>query len=86
MTKLTLSMDEEVVATAKRLARHHRTSVSAMLTNVVKAMAAQEQRQPAIPPDSVVARLTGIIKAPAGKSDRELLAEALADRYEVGHP
>ena len=37
MTKLTLSMDEEVVATAKRIARRHNQSVSAMFSNLVRA-------------------------------------------------
>lgn len=84
MTKLTLSMDEEVVATAKRIARRHKQSVSAMFSNVVKAMAAQEE--PATgdaPPDSITARLTGIVRLPEGRSDRELVTEALVDRYEV---
>ena len=82
MTKLTLSMDEEVIATAKRVARRHRQSVSAMFSSVVRAMAAQEER-PAVdaPPDSITARLTGIVRLPEGKSDRELVSEALAERY-----
>ena len=83
MTKLTLSMDERLVVTAKRLAKRHKTSVSAMLANMVRAMAAQEQRKPEIPADSITAQLTGIIKAPADKPDHELLAEALLERYGV---
>ena len=82
MTKLTLSMDEEVIATAKRIARRHRQSVSAMFSGVVRAMAAQEEKQAvAVPPDSITARLTGIVRLPDGKSDRELVAEALLERY-----
>jgi len=82
MMKLTLSMDEEVVATAKRMARRHRQSVSAMFSNVVKAMAAQEEQAATeLPPDSITARLTGIVRLPEGKSDRELIAEVLAERY-----
>ena len=83
MTKLTLSMDEAVVATAKRLAKRQRTSVSAMLTNVVKAMAIQERHPPAIPPDSVTARLTGIIKLPPGMSDDDARYEALREKYRL---
>jgi hypothetical protein len=84
MTKLTLSMDEEVIASAKRIARRHKQSVSSMLSNMVKAMAAQEaQQETDVPPDSVTARLTGIVEAPPNKSDRELIAEALMERYGV---
>lgn len=83
MTKLTLSMDARLVVTAKRLARRHKTSVSAMLANLVRALAAQEQRQPEIPADSITAQLTGIIKASGDKTDRELLTEALLKRYGI---
>lgn len=83
MSKLTLSMDEHMVVTAKRLAKRHKTSVSALLANMVRTMAAQEERKPAIPADSITAQLTGIIRAPAHKSDRELLTDALLDRYEA---
>ena len=82
MTKLTLSMDEEVVATAKRIARRHRQSVSAMLSNVVKAMAASEEgRDTVVPADSVAARATGLIKLPSGRTADDLRYEALRDKY-----
>ena len=85
MTKLTLSMDEDVIATAKRVARRNGQSVSAMLSNLVKAMAEQEERDAAlVPPDSITARLTGVVRLPEGKSDRDLVAEALAERHGVG--
>jgi hypothetical protein len=83
MTKLTLSMDEDVVATAKRLASQQNTSVSAMLASLIRAMAAQDLAPPAIPPDSVTARLTGIVTLPADRSDRDLLTDALAERYGI---
>jgi hypothetical protein len=83
MTKLTLSMDEDIVAAAKRLAKRHRTSVSAMFSGMVKAMAAQERGETEIPVDSVTARLTGILKVPADKTDREILEDALRERYGV---
>ncbi len=86
MAKLTLSMDDDVVTAAKRLARRHRTSVSAMLAGMVKAMAVQEQSRAAIPADSAAARLTGIIKAPAERSDRDLLTDALLERHGIGTP
>jgi hypothetical protein len=77
-------MDEDVVVTAKRIARRHHQSVSSMLSNVVRAMAARDEGQTvAVPPDSITARVTGIIRVPASKSDRDLITEALAERYGV---
>jgi len=85
MTKLTLSMDENVIATAKRIARRHRQSVSSMLSNVVKAMAAQEEKEAGdVPADSITARLIGVVRLPEGKSDRDLVTEALVERYGAG--
>lgn len=81
MTKLTLSMDKKVVAQAKRIAKRDRTSVSAMFTNLVLAMAGRERQRADIPPDSIAARLTGAIKVPPGRTDRELVTEALEERY-----
>jgi hypothetical protein len=46
-------------------------------------MAAQDLAPPAIPPDSVTARLTGIVTLPADRSDRDLLTDALAERYGI---
>ena len=87
MTKLTLSMDEDVIATAKRIARRHNQRVSALLLNVVRAMAAQEKPHPEdIPPDSVVARLTGIIRLPPGMTGDDARFEALCDKYRVKTP
>ena len=87
MDKLTLSMDREVVATAKRLAKRHRTSVSAMLSNMVKAMAAQEgEKRPEIPPDSIAARAVGLVKLPLGKTDGDVLYEALCEKYGIEPP
>jgi len=83
MTKLTLSMDESLVATARRLAKHHNTSISALLANYVKAMAALEGLLPDVPPTSVTARLTGVIAVPPDVTDDELLAAAILDEHEL---
>ena len=84
MTKLTLSMDQEVVATAKRIARRHRQSVSAMLSNMVRAMAAREDLHDGdIPKDSLAARALGLVKLPHGKTVDEVLYEALCEKYEL---
>lgn len=80
MTKLTLSVDEAVVEKAKQIAEANQTSVSAMFSQFVRSMAAQQN---APPPKlgPITRKLSGVIKLPPGKSDKELIAEALTARY-----
>jgi hypothetical protein len=80
MTKLTLSADDEVVAQAKRLAEESGTSVSSMFARFVTAAALEKARVEE--PGPLTRRATGLVTLPAGKSDRALIEEALAERYE----
>ncbi len=81
MKKLTLSMDEKDIRAARRIAREHGTSISAMFSRLVRAMAAKRRprQHEELPP--VTRRLTGMISAPEGKTDRELVEEALLDKH-----
>ncbi|HUT36937.1 MAG TPA: DUF6364 family protein [Planctomycetota bacterium] len=79
MTKLTLSVDEEVVAQAKRLAKENGRSVSAMFTQIVRAMAGQKQRRRPIGP--LTRKVSGIISLPKGKTFDDVLTDALMDKY-----
>ncbi len=79
MKKLTLSMDEEVIEQAKKIAAEQGTSVSAMFSRLVRAMAHKPGREIEIGP--ITRKLTGIISLPEGKTDRELITEALMDKY-----
>jgi hypothetical protein len=79
MKKLTLSMDEETIAEAKRLAAESGTSVSAMFARLVRAMAARPEA--GIPIGPITRQATGLVKLPDGKTDRELIEEALMDKY-----
>jgi len=72
-------MDEEVIAQAKRLAAERGTSVSAMFARLVRAMAAPQKGTSRIGP--ITRRATGLVTLPAGKTDGEILQEALSDRY-----
>ena len=83
MKKLTLSVDEKVVAQAKRLAARQRTSVSAMFARFVTSMSRKEKAPFEVPPDSIAARVTGVISLPKGKSERDVLTEALMEKYGV---
>jgi len=79
MTKLTLSVEESVVRQAKRIAHANGTSVSSMFSRFVQSLAAS--RGPASRIGPITRKLTGIVKLPAGKDYKELLAEALEEKY-----
>jgi hypothetical protein len=79
MKKLTLSMDEETIEQAKRLAAESGTSVSAMFSRLVRAMAQDLDEEIEIGP--LTRELTGIVSLPDDKSDRELITEALMKKY-----
>ena len=79
MKKLTLSMDEETIKEAKRLAAEQGTSVSAMFSRLVQAMAHKSKKKMEIGP--LTKKATGLVKLPPDKSDRELLQEALEEKY-----
>jgi hypothetical protein len=79
MTKLTLSIEPSVVEKAKQMAEANKTSVSAMFSQFVESAAAPRKQRPKIGP--LTRKLSGTIELPPGKDYKELLAEALADKY-----
>jgi len=80
MPKLTLSIDEEVIDQAKRIAEKRGTSVSAMFTQFVKAIAKRPSRRNR-PSGPLTRKAIGLVKLPKNKTDRALIEEALAERY-----
>ena len=80
-TKLTLSTDKGLLAEAKKLAVQEGTSLSSMFARFLRAVL-QERNRPA-QPGPITRRATGLVKLPPGKSDRELIDEALAERHGV---
>mgnify|MGYP006307340899 CR=1 FL=1 len=81
MKKLTLSMDEQTIKEAKRLAAERGTSVSAMFSRLVRAMAHKPGQRIEIGPKT--RSLTGIISLPEGKSARDILTERLMEKHGV---
>jgi len=79
MKKLTLSAEADVVNMAKRLAEARGTSVSAMFSQFIRALANDSQAVSKIGPKT--RRLTGIAKPRRGKTDRQVLEDALIQRY-----
>jgi len=81
MTKLTLSVDEAVVAKAKQIAEANGTSVSAMFSRFVQSMGAQRRRPGKIGP--LTRKASGLVGLPPDKDYEELLTEALMDRHGI---
>ena len=77
-TKLTLSADRSLIVVAKRLAAERNTSVSALFSRLVRALE-RVQGTPEQDLAPVTRRVSGIVELPAGKDDRDILADALAD-------
>ena len=80
-TKLTLSMDESVIECAKRAARARNTSVSAMLSGLVRGLDALDHPRGRDFVGPLTRAATGLVKLGTDRSDADLLAEALSERY-----
>ena len=77
MTKLTLSVDEDVVKQAKAFAKDHNTSVSAVFTNYVRALeGAHKKYVEQIGP--ITAKASGLISLPDDKTGSDINPDALA--------
>ena len=78
--KLTLSAPEDVIRDAKRIAAENKTSVSAMFTRFLSAVAQPDvERDTALGP--VTLEATGIVRLPRKRTERQLLEDALEDKY-----
>lgn len=79
MAKLTLTVDENVVEDAKRLAKENGTTVSAMFARFVQAMAHSKRRPLKLGP--LARQASGLASLPEGMTYREVLEEALIEKY-----
>ena len=79
MTKLTLSADKQLVEEAKKLAEEEGTSLSSMFARFLNAVLRGRQKREQ--PGPLTGKATGLVKLPANKSDRDLLEEALSEKY-----
>lgn len=79
MTKLTLSADKELVEEAKKVAKREGTSLSSMFRRFLAAVLRGRRKKEQ--PGPVTFKASGLVKLPESKSDRELLEEALTEKY-----
>ncbi len=78
MAKLTLNVDREVIEKAKRLAAERNTSVSALFSRFIGALAnGKDQREPI---GKLARQASGVIDL-KGRSHKDVLADALKDKY-----
>jgi len=77
--KVTLRAEEKLVKRAKELARQQQTSLSAMFEGYLESWIRNHDGNQEIGP--LTRQMTGLAKVPEGKSDRELIEEALAEKY-----
>ena len=85
MKKLTLNADGHIIDAAKRYAREHGTSVSALFSRFVLALTAEApQEGHKLPSRSLTRKASGLISLPEDISDENLLQDALAEKYGDG--
>jgi hypothetical protein len=79
-TKLTLTIEDEVIHLAKSYASAHNQSLSSMVESYLRALTASVQREPRKHAPQV-ARLKGVIQLPKHFDDKKAMSEALAKKY-----
>jgi hypothetical protein len=81
MGKMTISMDDDIIRAAKQLAASDNVSVSAMFRRYVLFRLKPEKPKIKIGP--LTKKATGIVKLDESKSDKELLTDALMEKYSL---
>lgn len=81
MSKLTLSVDHELIEKAKEIASERGTNVSAMFSQFIESLADQQEpkKRDALPP--LTKRALGIAKVQGNKPYRSLIEEAITERH-----
>jgi len=78
--KITLSMNEEIIGEAKRIAKRNGKSVSELFSDFVRILASQKRRS-RISPNALKA--TGLVRHPINKSDKEIVMDAIFEKHDL---
>jgi hypothetical protein len=78
-TKLTLTMEDHVIASAKIYAAKKGKSLSGIVENYLKTISSDEKTNIALSPK--VAKMMGVIKLPEDFDHKKELANLLASKY-----
>ena len=81
-TKLTLSVDRALIERAKEFARKEGTSLSSIVSRFLESLVADEI--PTARPGPLTKAATGLVNLPDDISDKDLVEDALVDKYGVG--
>jgi hypothetical protein len=81
--KLALSMTEKDIQAARRIAREHHTSISDLFSRLIRVMDAKRRMKPSKEDDlgPLTRKLSGIISLPEGRSDREIIEDAILEQH-----
>ena len=79
-SKLTLRIDEDLVKRAEDFAQREGTSLSSMFSRLLQAALIMHHK--GRQPGPLTRKTTGLARLPANRSDRELLEEAMASKYQ----
>ena len=79
ITKLTLTMEDQVIDSAKKYARQKGKSLSAIVENYLKSITTHEESAAVLSPK--VAKMMGVIKLPKEYDYKKELGKALAKKY-----
>jgi len=81
-TKLTLALDELIVKKAKNYAKTQKLSLSKMVEFYFSSLALDVgSNNEAANMPFITSKLTGMIKVKKAKKDKEILTDALTDKY-----
>ncbi len=78
-TKLTLNLDDQVIEEAKDYAKSHKTSLSQLVANYLRALISKEKEGQRVSP--LVESLTGVIPVEQKGDDRKGYGEYLDKKY-----
>ena len=80
--KLTLTVQPETLEAARRYAREHNTSISAVFSEFIHAVADdREIRRPRIPRGFKLEEIAGIARLPKGETVEDVLREVLEKEH-----
>ena len=80
-TKLTLSIEQDVIESAKDYAKRHGKSLSSIVEEYLKALVKDKSFKEKRELSKIVKDLKGSISLPKDKSYKDLLQDALIEKY-----
>ncbi len=81
LSKLTLSVDRELIEKAKKMAANEGTSLSAVFTRLIRSLLSESETEDRIGP--LTRKATGLIEMPARLPEEVVLEDSLSEKYEI---